>query len=124
VTLVEGFTGPDGTVIAYPGQRINPMDAVPFDQLVIVIDGTDPRQVAWARRKSDEATGVAVTVVTTRISRDDGWNHYTGMVVALDQPIYLIPAEMVERFRLERVPATVEGGNRVLIVREYAANEI
>lgn len=124
VTLVEGFTGPDGTVIAYPGQRINPMDAVPFDQLVIVIDGTDPRQVAWARRKSDEATGVAVTVVTTRINREDGWNHYTGMVVALDQPIYLIPAEMVERFRLERVPATVEGGDRVLIVREYAANEI
>jgi hypothetical protein len=38
--------------------------------------------------------------------------------------VYVLQPEMVERFQLEKVPATVEGGDRVLIVKEYAASTL
>lgn len=121
VVVADGIYGPDGTVIAYPGQRLNPFDAIPFTMTVVVIDGRDPAQVAFARRKVVELEGQQVVVVTTEVDPEKGWEGYNDLVVSIGRMVYVLPPEMVERFQLEKVPCTVEGGDRVLIVREYAA---
>ena len=120
VVIPDGIYGPDGTVIAYPGQRLNPFDAIPFTMTVVVIDGRDPVQVAFARQKVVELDGKQVVVVTTEINPDKGWENFKDLVTRVGRMVYVLPPEMVERFQLEHVPCTVEGGDRVLIVREFA----
>jgi conjugal transfer pilus assembly protein TraW len=61
-----------------------------------------------------------VVVVTTKVDREDGWNSYGQMMEVMQQPVYLLQEIMVERFGLQTVPAVVEGGERVLVVNEYA----
>lgn len=120
VVVVDGIYGPDGTVIAYPGQRINPFDAIPFTMTVVVIDGRDPAQVAFARRKVVELEGQQVIVATTEVDPEKGWAGYNDLIVSVGRMVYVLQPQMVERFQLEKVPSTVEGGDRVLIVKEYA----
>jgi len=124
VVVADGIYGPDGTVIAYPGQRINPFDAIPFDMTVVVIDGRDPRQVAFARQKVVELEGKQVIVATTEVDTDKGWAGYNDLIVSVGRMVYVLQPQMVERFQIEKVPCTVEGGDRVLIVKEYAAETL
>ena len=120
VVLVDGITAPDGTVIAFPGQRVNPMDVMPFSMTLIVIDARDPAQIAFARKKVVELEGQDVTVVTTEIDPELGWKAYSDLLEGVGRMVYLLQPEMVDRFQLEKVPCTVEGGDRVLVVKEYA----
>lgn len=123
VVLVDGITAPDGTVIALPGQRLNPFDAIPFTAHVLVFDARDPAQITWAREQVVALEGKEVIPVMSSIDPDKGWEVFDGLVTGLGRHVYLLQPEMVERFQLERVPSIVEGGDRVLIVREFALDK-
>lgn len=123
VVLAEGINAPDGTVLALPGQRINPMDAMPFDLTVIVIDATSAVQRAWARKRVLALSDKPVMLLASRVDREGGWEEFAQVVGELERMVYVLPPEVVERFQLEAVPATVEGGDRRLIVKEYYLNE-
>jgi conjugal transfer pilus assembly protein TraW len=120
VVIAETITAPDGTVLALAGQRINPFDSAPFNLTLVVIDGTVREQLVFARELVRTRPGGTVMVVTTKVSREHGWDSYGEMVEAMQQPVYLLQEIMVERFGLEKVPAVIEGGDRVLVVSEYA----
>lgn len=124
VVMTDTITAPDGTVMAYPGQRINPMDAAPFHMKLVVIDGRDDAQVAWARRLVVASEGKPIRVIATDFPVEGGWNEYGRLVKDIGRHVYLLDKHVAERFKLEKVPSTIEGGNRVLIVREYARSEI
>lgn len=123
VVVVDGIYGPDGSVIAFPGQKLNPFDAIPFTMTVVVFNGRDKRQVEWARSKVIELEGKEITLVTTEVDPLHGWDGYNELIETVGRHVYLLPPEMAERFALENVPATVEGGDRVLIVKEYQVHE-
>lgn len=119
VTLEEGITAPDGTVIAYPGERVNPMDAMPFDLVLVVIDARDTKQVGWAADLAKRLGGRQVMIVTTNMPKSENWDFYVKTVVRLNEPLYVINAEMIERFKIEKVPSMVVGKARNLAVYEY-----
>jgi conjugal transfer pilus assembly protein TraW len=125
VVINDAITAPDGTVIGYPGQRVNPMDIAPFNMTLVVIDGRDPRQVRFAKRQVMAHEGKPITVITTEIDTSgDGWKAFNDLTVEVGRVVYLLQPEMVERFGLEAVPATVTAGNRVLVVREFGPDEL
>lgn len=123
IVITDAVTAPDGTVIAYPGQKVNPFDVVPFDMTLIVIDAQDVAQVAFARRKLAELDGKSAMVIATELPREDGWKGLGDTINGVGRMVYLLQPEMIERFGLRAVPCTVEGGNRVLVVREYARED-
>lgn len=124
VVMTDTITAPDGTVMAYPGQRINPMDAAPFHMKLVIIDGRDDAQVAWARRLVIASEGKPIRVIATDFPVEGGWDEYGRLVKDVGRHVYLLDKHVAQRFKVEKVPSTVEGGNRVLVVREYARSEI
>ena len=119
VVVTETITAPDGTVLAVEGEHINPFDTMPFSMKLVVIDGTVREHLVFAREIVRTSPQGVVMVVTTRVDRERGWESFTDMVRVVQQRVFLLQDVMIERFGLERVPAVVEGGDRVLIVNEY-----
>jgi conjugal transfer pilus assembly protein TraW len=48
----ETITDMQGNVIARKGDTVNPLDKVPFSQVLYFIDGDDKEQVNWIRSSS------------------------------------------------------------------------
>lgn len=118
VTITDAITTHDGHVLAYPGQRINPMDVMPFNLAVIVIDARDPAQLQFAAGMVRHMGLTPVRVLTTA---ETNWQSYQDHVVALGVPLYTLRQDLVDRFQLEHVPSVVVAGrNKHLEVREYA----
>jgi conjugal transfer pilus assembly protein TraW len=108
VTAPRDVTAPDGTLIVRAGQRINPLDRLPFTQRLVVFDATSPAQVEFALRIGREAAPRRVTHIATRLDRESGWEGLAKIETALNAPVYLLTPDLRDRFQLERSPATVE----------------
>lgn len=120
VVIEEGITGPDGTVLAYPGERLNPMDAMPFDMVFIVINATDKRQILWAAALIQKLGIRKSMVSTTSMPKADNWDFYVKTVVTLKQPLYVVNDQILRSFDIQKVPSmVVDGGNKKLAVYEY-----
>lgn len=113
-----------GNLIVAAGTRTNPLDLLPFTQRLVVFDGADPRQVATAQRLGQQARpGQRVTYLLTGIDRRAGWEGLQSVENRLDAPVYLLTADVRERFALERVPALVEAKERMFTVTEIPPQE-
>jgi conjugal transfer pilus assembly protein TraW len=109
---------PDGKVLARAGDRINPLDRMPFRQRLVVFDATDPAQVQTAQDLGAK-TGVArVIYLASNLERTAGWEAFNDVQSQLGAPLYLLTADVRERFALQRVPASVEAKGRVFLVTE------
>lgn len=124
VVMTETISAPDGTVLAYPGQRLNPFDVAPFNMKLVVIDARDDAQVAFARRQVIASEGKSIRVIATRFSDEPNFKEYDALIGDVGRHVYLLEKFLAERLGIEKVPCTVEGGDRVLIVKEYAIDEI
>ena len=57
-TVKETITDMQGNVIARKGDTVNPLDKVPFSQVLFFIDGDDKEQVNWTRQQLAGQTSV------------------------------------------------------------------
>jgi len=111
------ITLPDGRTLVSAGERVNPLDHLPFHLRLVVFDPTEPGQVETARTLG-ESGGPRPIYLATRFEREAGWGGFRALEDALDDPVYLLTPDVRERFALERVPATVEASGRSFLVRE------
>lgn len=113
-----------GNLIVAAGTRTNPLDLLPFTQRLVVFDGADFRQVALAQRLGQQARpGQRVTYIVTGLDRRAGWEGLQSVENRLDAPVYLLTADVRQRFALERVPALVEAKDRMFTVTEIPPQE-
>ncbi|MFL7811327.1 MAG: TrbC family F-type conjugative pilus assembly protein, partial [Anaerolineae bacterium] len=83
---------PDGKVLARAGDRINPLDRMPFRQRLVVFDATDPAQVQTAQDLGAK-TGVArVIYLASNLERTAGWEAFNDVQSQLGAPLYLLTA--------------------------------
>lgn len=88
-----------GQVFARKGDKVNPLDAVPFVQTLYFIDADDPRQVAWMRQQQPATQVYKVILVNGDIRK--ATQH-------LDTRIYFDQEGVLSRkFALTAVPAKV-----------------
>lgn len=99
---------PDGRGgILYPkGHTFNPLDYVTYPGTVVVIDGSDPEQIAWFKR-SRHAEGIQ-----TRLLLCDGSHYDTAKT--LGRPVFYLNGKIASRFQLEAVPSVIhQVGNKM-----------
>lgn len=109
---------PAGVVLARAGQRVNPLEIVPFGLTVIAFDATDPDQVAVAVR---EAAGAARPVlVITDFDRSGGWSAFGRLEDQFRAPVYLLDERLARRLSIQAVPSIVTGVGHQLQVRTAA----
>ncbi len=118
ITAPRDLRTADGTLLVQAGERVNPLDRLPFTQRLVVFDATDQRQLATAKRLGREAGERRVLYLATQLERSRGWEGLASVEDALDAPVYLLTPDVRQRFALERVPAFVEARGRVFIVAE------
>jgi len=118
VTVGNDITAPDGRFVARAGERLDPLQFLPFTQRLIIFDATRPEQVAVARRLAADNGGKRTVLLATRLDRAAGWESLDTLEQTLTAPVYLLNAAVRDRFRLERAPAVVEAVDGRLWVRE------
>lgn len=112
------ITLPDGRSLVRRGERVNPLDHLPFTARLVVFDPTAPGQTETARALGQAAGGRPI-YLATRFNREGGWEGFRAVEDALDEAVYLLTPDVRERFALEHVPATVEASGRYFLVREH-----
>jgi conjugal transfer pilus assembly protein TraW len=118
LTAAADIRTADGTLLVRAGDRVNPLDRLPFTQRLVVFDAADARQVATAQRLGREAGNRRVMYLASALDRTAGWDGFAPVEDRLDAPVYLLTPEVRARFALERVPAFVEAQGTLFRVAE------
>jgi len=114
LTFVLPFDIPDGKGgVLYPkGYTINPLDYITYPRTLVVIDGSDPKQVRWFTR-SEYADSLNTTLLIT-----DG--SYYELAERLNRPVFYLMEDLAERLKIEAVPSVIRQKGRYMEVREIA----
>lgn len=111
ITLTEDLTDHRGQVFARAGTVVNPMAYSRFSKRIVLFDGDDPDQVAFALADGGELDTLLVLVNGDPLGlmREHGRRFY------FDQD-----AVLVNRFGIQNVPAVVQRADPVMQVEEIA----
>ena len=114
ITLTRDLKDHRGVVFARAGTRINPLDHSPFNKRIVMLDGDDPEQVAYALKKGDEQDTLLVIVngapldLTKKYKRRF-WFDQDGV--------------MVKRFGIKVVPSVITRADRKPHILEVNLDE-
>lgn len=107
ITLTQDIVDAQGRVIAAKGRRYNPLAHVTLKEQLLVLDGTDLDQVAWARRQGEATKWVLVKGRPFDLQQAEGRRVY------FDQG-----GAMCRQFQIQYVPARIRQDGQVLRVDE------
>ncbi|EOC1314867.1 type-F conjugative transfer system protein TraW [Cronobacter turicensis] len=111
-TVAETITDMSGRMIARKGDRVNPLDRVPYNETLFFIDGDNADQMAWIRNEIGKTTGFKVILVNGNIRETSE---------ALDEPVYFDQAGVLTtKFGFTHIPVRITRDDRVLKVEEIA----
>lgn len=120
VRVTEDLEDADGNLLVAAGQTFNPLAWAPLSKTIVIFRGTDPKQVATATElaRVARAEGRGVILLTTDLQTERGWQHLSELEQQLTGAVYVLPEALVERFHLQRIPATVASRGKQLLVTE------
>lgn len=113
----QTITAPDGTVIAMQGQRVNPLEAIPFTRIIAVFDAGDVDQLAWMRQVIAQH-GANVIAMVAKPSALPRLSDLGELSDELGAALYPLSTEMMERFHIEAVPTLVRARGLAFELRE------
>lgn len=109
VKVREDITNPSGDVLARAGDVVNPLEQAVEPRTYVVFDSRSEKQMRWLTDylEGDEVRG-RVMLIATRLSRDEGWEHLQELHNYLQQRVYMLQPQMIERFQLSASPAVIQ----------------
>ncbi len=112
VTYTLEFDVPDGRGgVLYPrGYRFNPLDYVPFNQTLVILDGDDPDQMAWLQNSSLLKDSNSMILLTRGAFSTIGKH--------LGRAVFYADRRILDRFNLAAVPSVVARRGRLMEVKE------
>ena len=105
---------PDGKGnILYPkGYTFNPLEYVQLSNTIVVIDGSDEKQVKWFA-KSDYINDYNTTFMIS-----DG--SYYDLIKKFKRPVYFADNRIIDRLKLRAVPSIIRQKDKYMEVQEVA----
>jgi len=121
VEATADITAANGKVIVPAGTRINQLEQMPFNMELIVFDATSKQQVSWAKKRISQSSSLRTMLITTRFDRAASWKGVKKLEDTFDQPVFLLPPDVRNRFQLRYVPSTVSADNRTheFVIEEF-----
>ncbi len=111
-TVRETITDMQGRVIAKQGDQVNPLDRVPFSEVLYFLDGDNRAQVAWVKKQIGGQMNFKVILVNGNIRETSD---------TLDEPVYFDQAGVLTtKFGFTHTPVRISRDDRVLKVEEVA----
>lgn len=119
---------PNGQLIAYRGQTINPLKVRPFPQAVLVFDPLSKKQLELVKQLSlklnNDRRFSRVNLIATRIDREAGWGSYEEITDYLQEHVYLLTPDIRRTFELEFTPSLVTSADLHFQVEEFGEDEL
>lgn len=117
------ITAQNGQVIARAGERINPLQYMPFNQTLIVINPADPKQMEWARAQLAARRGQRVTLLATQMRTFPDMESMAKAANKLGTRMFLMQPAVKEKFQIEAVPSLVyQDGLKFLIEEQLPSS--
>lgn len=116
--ITQTIVAPDGTVIAEEGERLNPLDAVPFISTLVFFDPADPDQARWAKDQVDRLRGTPVTVMASQLRSLDGMDGLARLSDQIGAKVFSLPQQVRDTFHIEHVPTLVTAVGREFQIHE------
>lgn len=113
-TVDKDIADGKGVVFAHKGDKINPLEHVPFRETLYFIDGDDKRQIDWMKQQKPDTVISKIVLVNGNIKTSGE---------SLDAQVYFDQNGTLSRkFQLDAVPArvTVAGDGKRLRVDTFA----
>lgn len=123
IVMARTIRGPKGRVIAHKGQRIDPLEIVPFTGAIIAFNGGDPEQVKLANHLADKvrSEGLRPILLTQGLPGDKAnFDALSRLEQTLGHQVYLLKTNIIERFDIQALPAVVRGRKSLFVVHELA----
>ena len=96
-----------GTLIAKAGTKINPLEKVDLESGLLFLDGSDERQISWARQQDGNFKWILVRGRPTELEEQE------------QRPVYFDQGgHYTTRFKIENIPAKVTQEGHFLHVEE------
>lgn len=114
-TLDHDITDVQGNILYKKGFTFNPMEYANFKGGLVVIDGSDVKQVEWFRSTPYFGNKQAILLIT------DGYA--TQLAKNMNRPVFFLTEEIQKRLRLNSVPSIIVPAGLKLMVREVKLEE-
>lgn len=117
--VTRNVSTPDGTLLAAAGQRVNPLERVPFHEVIWVIDPSKPEQLAFvAEQVRSEGANRPLMVIATHLPfhSSDEW---AAAGAKVGSSLLLLSGAIRERFQLERTPTRIHAESGRFVVSEF-----
>ena len=114
-TLEQDLVDAQGTILYPAGFTFNPLRYVSLTGVLVVIDGSDPEQVAWFKGSPYGANHRALLLLSGGLAaplRDE-----------LQRPVAYLTQDIAQRLQLRAVPSVVMEQDQHLTVREVRIDE-
>ncbi|MFJ5375145.1 type-F conjugative transfer system protein TraW [Pectobacterium versatile] len=111
--VANDITDMKGNVIARKGDKVNPLDKVPYSTTLYFIDGDNKEHIAWVKKQIAEKVNFKVILVNGNIKDTSD---------ALDEQIYFDQSGVLtEKFGFKSIPVKVSRDGSFLKVEEIPA---
>ena len=111
-TLEQDLIDAQGTILYPRGFTFNPLRYVSLTGALVVIDGSDPEQVAWFKGSSYGANRRALLLLSGGLAatlRDE-----------LGRPVAYLTEDIAQRLQVRAVPSVVVERDNQLVIREVS----
>ena len=111
-TLEQDLVDAQGTILYPAGFTFNPLRYVSLSSVLVVIDGSDPEQVAWFNGSPYGANHRALLLLSGGLAvrlRDE-----------LRRPVAYLTEDIAQRLQLRAVPSVVVERDNQLVIREVS----
>jgi len=111
-TLDRDIPDGKGGILYRKGYTFNPLDYVRFNRVLVIVDGSDRRQIQWFRWSPWHKDMNAMLLLT-------GGSWYKSGE-SLKRPVFYADKLLVSRLKLRAVPSVAVQKGQFMEVREYA----
>lgn len=114
----QTVSAPDGTVLAFEGERINPLEHIDFGQTLVFVNPAEAAQLEWLADLIESHEGRRLTIMATQLNQVGDFEGYSELVNSVGRMIFKLPEDVRARFHIERVPAVVTQTGSVFRIEE------
>ena len=124
-TLSQDIKNVEGKVVAAKGTTINPLTLREFNRLMVVFDGTDPKEIDFVYQSLNKWTGQHkikkenVRLILSEIDRENGTKEHEKLNNTFNTQVYMLNLDITRSFKVEKHPSIVYQEGDHFVVEEF-----
>lgn len=120
VTAKKDIRDANGDIIVHKGQKVNPLDVRPFDEVLIVFNPLREKEVQLTKEMVEKAQkeDVKIVPVLSQINKAEGWKMYNRVQKEIHHRVFMLMPDLKEEFHITHTLSVVRASGRYFQLRE------